>query len=257
MNELEISIVQFLFIYIILLVVLLIMKLCGMNKTLEILMASLKMSVQLVIAGLLLEYIFKINHPAFTLSYLAVMVGFTIYRVLSKNKWMNKNFKIITSLTIAIPNLLIIAFFICVVTSQTLWNPQFLIPIGGMLLGNAMTANNLCLKSFHESLDGQRNRINALIACGAPAKTILMPFVKQSWETALLPTMNSMLGMGIVHLPGMMTGSILAGAVPFTAILYQIAIMIAICSSNMLSCFLTLYLGNKTLIDKSKQTINI
>lgn len=64
---------------------------------------------------------------------------------------------------------------------------------------------------------------------GAAPKKILMPFVKQSLETAMLPTINSMIGMGVVSLPGMMTGQILSGTLPTTAILYQIAIMIAIC----------------------------
>ena len=84
---------------------------------------------------------------------------------------------------------------------------------------------------------------------------ILHPFVKQALETAILPTLNSMLGMGIVSLPGMMTGQILSGTVPTTAILYQIAIMIAICTAVACSCFFALYFGSKTLIHKDIQMI--
>ncbi len=72
--------------------------------------------------------------------------------------------------------------------------------------------------------------MNALLNIGAAPRDILLPFVRQALETALLPTLNSMMGMGIVSLPGMMTGQILSGTLPMTAILYQIAIMIAICT---------------------------
>lgn len=90
---------------------------------------------------------------------------------------------------------------------------------------------------------------------GAAPKKILMPFVKQSLETAMLPTINSMIGMGVVSLPGMMTGQILSGTLPTTAILYQIAIMIAICTMVTSSSFGALYFGYRTLYDSKKQII--
>lgn len=218
-----------------------------MNQTKLLFVASIKMTLQLVIAGLLLEHIFKTDNPIYTLSYLAVMTVFTIHRILSKNMWLNKKFKRITILSVFVSNLFVIGFFIIVVAGQDLWNPQYMIPIGGMILGNTMTAMTLGLKAFRDTLDGQRCKINALLCAGASAQNILLPCVKQALETATLPTLNSMLGMGIVHLPGMMTGQILAGAIPFTAILYQIAIMIAICAANVLSCFIALYFGYQTL----------
>ena len=73
----------------------------------------------------------------------------------------------------------------------------------------------------------------------------------------MLPTLNSMVGMGIVSLPGMMTGQILAGTLPMTSILYQIAIMIAICTAVTSACFGTLYFGSKTLYDKKRQIIQL
>ena len=134
-----------------------------------------------------------------------------------------------------------------------MFNPQYIIPLSGMIMGNAMTGVNLAIKSFRETLDQQRNRINTLINLGIIPQKILLPFVNQSLETALLPTMNSMLGMGIVSLPGMMTGQILSGTLPTTAILYQISIMIAICTVVCLSVFSSLYLGYQTLYNKKNQ----
>ncbi|MDD4079796.1 MAG: ABC transporter permease [Eubacteriales bacterium] len=93
----------------------------------------------------------------------------------------------------------------------------------------------------------------ALINIGASPRNILLPFVRQAMETALLPTLNSMMGKGIVSLPGMMTGQILSGTLPMTAILYQIAIMIAICAVVCLASFGSLHFGYQTLYNGRNQ----
>lgn len=255
MTEIQISLLHFLLIYVLLFVMLFIMKKCRMDQTKLLFWSSVKMTVQLIVAGLLIEYIFKLNNPIYTFMYLGVMILFTIHRILSKNKNLNKKFKLIAAFSVFFSGLFVLGYFIIIVVGQSIFNPQYVIPISGMLLGNTMTAMTLGLKSFREALDGQQNKINALLCAGASVKNVLFPFVKQAMETAILPTLNSMLGMGIVFLPGMMTGQILAGTVPIRAILYQIAIMIAISTAILLSCFGTLYFGYQTLFDKKNQII--
>jgi putative ABC transport system permease protein len=122
-----------------------------------------------------------------------------------------------------------------------------------MVIGNAMTGVSLGLKAFNENINSNKNRINTLINMGASPKRILTPFVNQAIETALLPSLNSMLGMGIISLPGMMTGQILSGTLPTTAILYQIAIIVAISAVTCLAVFCCLYFGAKTLFNKQAQ----
>lgn len=251
----QLQIQQFLLIYLLLLVVLFIMKKCKIDQAKQLIVASIKMTVQLVIAGLILTYIFKNPHPVFTIAYLCAMTGFCIHRVLSKNKDINKRFKIVIALSITMSGVLTILYFICLVVGQSLFNPQYVIPISGMIMGNTMTGVSLGVKTFRESLEGQRTKIHALLCIGASPDTILLPFVKVALETAMLPTLNSMVGMGIVSLPGMMTGQILAGTLPTTAILYQIAIMIAICTAVTCSCFGALFFGYKTLYDKNTDII--
>lgn len=243
----------FLLVYLLLLVVLAIMKKCQISQTKLFILASVRMTVQLVIAGFLLTYIFDNPHPIFTITYLAAMIGFAIYRVLSKNKGLNKRFRIIIGCSMALSGIAMVFFFVAVIVGESLFNPQYVIPLSGMIMGNAMTGVSLGIKSFRDSLAGQRNRIEALLCLGVTPQKILLPFVNQSLETALLPTLNSMLGMGIVSLPGMMTGQILSGTLPTTAILYQIAIMIAICTVVCISVFLSLYLGYRTLYNTKNQ----
>lgn len=251
----QMQIWQFLLIYLLLLIVLAVMKKSKINQTKLLMLASLRMTVQLILAGLILSYIFQNPHPLFILAYVVAMIAFAIHRVISKNKGLNKRFKLYIALSLLIAGVSVTAYFIVAVVGESLLNPQYVIPIAGMLMGNTMTGVSLGIKSFNDSLQGQRNRIESLLNFGVSPDKILLPFVNQSIETALLPTMNSMLGMGIVALPGMMTGQILSGTLPMTAILYQIAIMIAITTVVCLSVFASLYLGYKTLYNKRSQII--
>ena len=247
------SLQRFALIYLFLIIVLFIMKKCRINQTRLLILASMRMTIQLVLAGLILTYILKNPHPAFTVLYILLMTGFAVFMVLSKNKTINKRFKWIVAGSLAITGIAVICFFILAVVGVNIFNPQYTIPISGMIIGNAMTGVSLGLKTFRENIHAQRNRIDTLIFMGVMPRKILTPFVNQAIETALLPTLNSMLGMGIISLPGMMTGQILSGTLPTTAILYQIAIMIAICAVTCLSVFCSLYLGYRTLFNHRDQ----
>lgn len=247
---------QFALVYLLLIIVLVIMKKCKINQTKLLLVASLRMTVQLVLAGLILTCIFENPHPLFTVLYLLAMTAFAIHRILSKNKDLNKKFKLSIAISLSLSGLCIVVFFVAMVVGESIFNPQYVIPLSGMIMGNAMTGVSLGVKTFRESFSGQANKINALLNIGVTPNKILLPFVNRAIETALLPTLNSMLGMGIVSLPGMMTGQILSGTLPTTAILYQIAIMIAVCSVVCLSVFGSLYLGYRTMYNQKNQIIN-
>lgn len=251
----ELNIFQFSIIYILLVIVLAIMKKCKINQTKLLLLASVRMTVQLVLAGFILTYIFKNPHPAFTVLYVFIMTGFAVYTIVSRNKSINSKFKVIVALSLSFTGILIVSFFITVVVGVNIFNPQYTIPISGMIIGNAMTGISLGLKTFNQSIQTERTKVDTLLNMGVTPQKILTPFVNTALETALLPTLNSMLGMGVISLPGMMTGQILSGTLPSTAILYQIAIVIAICTVTCLSVFCSLYLGYRTLYNKRNQMV--
>ncbi|MEG2720615.1 MAG: ABC transporter permease, partial [Oscillospiraceae bacterium] len=107
---------QFLLVYLLLIIVLAIMKKCKIKQTKLLLVASLRMTVQLVLAGLILTYIFENPHPAFTILYLIAMTVFAVHRVLSKNKGLNKKFKLAITFSLSLSGICIMAFFVtCVV----------------------------------------------------------------------------------------------------------------------------------------------
>ncbi len=249
----SLNIAQFSLVYLLLIIALAVMKKCRISQTKLLVVASVRMTVQLVIAGLILTYIFENPHPIFTVIYVICMVAFAVHRVLTRNKGINRRFKLSITFSLAVCGVAIILFFIKIVVGQSIFNPQYVIPLSGMIMGNAMTGVSLAVKTFRESLETQKNHIDTLLNIGVTPKKILLPFVNQALETALLPTLNSMLGMGIVSLPGMMTGQILSGTMPATAILYQISIMIAICTVVCIACFGSLYIGYRTLYNARNQ----
>lgn len=249
----QLGIIPFSVVYLLLLIVLAVMSYCRIDQSRLLLVASLRMTVQLILAGLVLTYVFANPHPAFTLAYIVIMLLFASHRVLSLNKQLSQQFKLIVFGSLAASSLSLIVFLIGAVIRTDIFNPQYTIPLGGMVIGNAMTGLNLALKTFYEQLQLQRPRLEALQNLGVEPQCILYPIANRALETALLPTLNSMLGMGVVALPGMMTGQILSGTLPSTAILYQIAVMITVCCVTCLSVFGALYGGCRTMWNRRKQ----
>ena len=249
----QLNFLAFCLVYFLLLIVLFFMKKSKINQTKLLMVASVRMTVQLVLVGFILTYIIKNPHPLFTIAFLLVMILFSIGLVLSKNRHINIKFKVAVALSITISGILVLAFFVLAVVGENFFNPQYTIPLAGMIIGNAMTGVTLGLKTFNDNLKTGRQKIDTPLNLGATPKKILMPYVNNALETALMPTINSMLGMGIIFLPGMMTGQILSGTLPTTAIMYQIAIMIAICTSVCLTVFCSLNFGYRTLYNKRNQ----
>ncbi len=252
-SAVQISILNFSLIYLLLLLVGFVMKLSKISQTKLLVIASVRMTLQLILAGYVLMYLLEEAHSSLVILYVLVMTVFAIYRVLSVNKEINIKFKCIIAASISLSALLIIAFFIKIVVGESIVNPQYLIPISGMILGNAMTGVALGVKTFMAKIKDSKLQIEVLLNQGAKPKKILLPMVNHALETALLPTINSMLGMGIVSLPGMMTGQILSGESPMSAILYQISITICISTVVCLTVFLSLNFGYKTLYNKENQ----
>lgn len=175
MGVVRLQISQFALIYALLLIVLFIRKKYKVDQTKLLIVSSMKMTLQLFIAGFILTYIFKNPSPIYTIAYLCVMTGFTIYRVLSDNKGLNSSFKRVISISIALSGLFIIFYFIYIVVGESILNPQYIIPISGMVMGNIMTATSLGIKTFREALNGQRAKINALLSVGASAEKYFHP----------------------------------------------------------------------------------
>ena len=249
----ELSIIGFALIYLLLFVIIAVMRRSRIDQTKTLIVACLRMTVQLMLAGLLLTLVFDNPSPWITSIYVFVMILFASHLVISKNKWLNRKFKTYVTLAIGSSGLSVLLYFVLIVMNADIFNPQYAIPLAGMIVGNSMTGMTLGLKAFSNELTSNANRIETLLNTGAEPKAVMNPFVNKAVEFAMMPTINSMLGMGIISLPGMMTGQILSGTAPAVAVLYQIAILIAIAAAVCMTVFIALNLGYRTLYNQRDQ----
>ncbi len=147
-------------------------------------------------------------------------------------------------------------FFIVVVLGVAPWyNPRYFIPIAGMLIGNSMTGISLGVNRLVDGMRSQRHVIESALMLGATPKMAAKNYVNAAFDAAILPTINSMVGMGIVFLPGMMTGQILSGTSPVTAIEYQIVIMLGILGSVTLTVIMFVQLAYKSFFNAQQQLV--
>ena len=193
--------------------------------------ATFRMLIQLTLVGYVLRYIFYSEAPSLLLIILILMVFVSTYIALGVVKKDRANLFWITILAIAIGggvNLLIVTKFILVLDPW--YQPRYLIPLAGMIFSSAMNGVSLAVERLYTELG--RN------VTYQDAKGLAM-------KAALLPITNSLLAVGLVSLPGMMTGQILSGISPLIAVRYQIVVMCMIFSSVGLSSYLFLVLNNK------------
>ena len=116
-----------------------------------------------------------------------------------------------------------------------------------------MTGIALGVTRLVDGMHSEKHLIESALMLGATPKMTAKQIVDNAFDSAILPTINSMVGMGIVFLPGMMTGQILSGISPMTAIEYQIAIMLGILGSVALTVIVFVQLGYKTFFNKENQ----
>lgn len=251
----SLSVLQLSIAYIFVLIMLLIFKSRGIKREKQILIATTRMTVQLTLMGYVLMFVF--SNPSWWLTSLmiVIMISFAIYNIIKRVKIaMSKELKRIITISIVFGALVTAVFFIVVVLSVRPWfNPQYFIPISGMIIGNSMTGIALGANKLCSDMEEKRFEIENSLMLGATPVAATKQIVNNAFDSAILPTMNNMLTMGIVSLPGMMTGQILSGTFPLTAIKYQIGIMLAILGSTAVSTVLFVTLGYRTFFTKDNR----
>ena len=201
--------------------------------------STFRMTLQLILVGYILSYIFDKPSPYITLLILGIIEIFAILNAIKRLKIKSKMMKKLTAVSILVGSITVLFYFLLIVIKITPWyNPQFFIPISGMVIGNTMTGVTLALKTYMTGFKDNKELVNGSLMIGASPKAATQFIAKEAIDNARLPSLNKMFGMGIVFLPGMMTGQILSGISPNTAIIYQIVIMLASFSSNAISVIL-------------------
>lgn len=214
----------------------------GVTRSLAV--AATRMVVQLLLVGLILRYLFELKSPWLTLGVVVIMIGFAGYEIMSRQ---DRKLTGLWSYGIGVSTMTFAAVTVTLLALSTQlrpdpwWDARYAVPILGMLLGNAMTGISLGLNNLLNAVARERWAVEAQIALGFPRDVALRPFIRRALRTAIMPTVNSMAATGVVSLPGMMTGQILAGADPVEAVKYQILIMFLIGGSTGIGAVTAIY----------------
>ena len=220
----------------------------------QLLWASIRMVLQLLAVGYLLNLIFTVHSPLPVLLMLLAMTGFSLQVAGSRSKKRMPHFYRVMGSSIMIGCGGITCYFCLLVVGYSPWyDPRYLIPLAGMIIGNAMNGASLAAERLSSEMHDRREEIETAICLGANARQAAESAVRAAYTAALIPTMNTMAATGIVALPGMMTGQILSGTEPVVAVRYQIAIMCAITGSVAITSFLILLQGYRHYFTKAHQ----
>lgn len=217
----------------------------------DLIYSILRMTIQLTIMGFILDKIFQIQLPLIVTSIFLIMILFATHTIIRRSSISFLGVYRILFFSIVFGSTPVIFFFLLLVIHNQPWyDPKYFIPLAGMVMGNSMNGSALALERFYDDIKTRYREIETIISFGATANEASHESFRKAYRSALLPILTNMTGMGIVFLPGMMTGQILGGSPPLTAIKYQIAIMAAILGSVALTSFLILTLEYRHFFNK-------
>ncbi len=214
----------------------------GQSK--DLFWSGLRMFVQLLVVGYVLHLIFALKTPLPVLLILIVMVGFAVQTIGARVQTKMPHFYRVVGTAILFGCGGMTFFFCSLVIGLEPWyDPRYLIPLSGMIIGNSMTGASLAVERLAAEFRERRDEIEAGLCLGGSIQSVSETAVGSAFRAALIPSVNAMAAMGLVFLPGMMTGQILSGTEPLIAVKYQIAIMCVITGSVSLTTFFILKLG--------------
>jgi putative ABC transport system permease protein len=222
----------------------------GLTRQLTI--ATLRMIVQLLLVGLVLEVLFSLVSPLWTGLAALAMLLFAGREIMARQERRLTGFwayGLGTSCMLVAATLVTLFALVVQVNPDPWYHPRYALPLLGMVLGNTMTGIALGLHTLTTGLTRDRAAVEARLALGATRYEAVLPVSRAAMRTALMPIINSMAATGLVALPGMMTGQILAGADPVQAVKYQILVMFLIAGGTGLGATSAVMAGGRRLTD--------
>lgn len=206
----------------------------------DLLIGTIRCFAQLMVIGYVLKAIFQADRWYWVVLTLSVMIGVAGFEAVRREKKKAPGTYPIVIAAIGGSTLLVIAFTVLFVVRVKPWyNPQYVIPMMGMLISNAMNGASLLVNRMRGEFASNRDLIEAKLSLGATPAQAVERLVTDAIRAAMIPAINYLMVIGLVALPGMMTGQIIAGADPSESVRYQIAIMYMITASNALTIYVT------------------
>lgn len=205
----------------------------------DIIWSTLRAIIQLLIVGYILKYIFQVDHEILTIAMVMFICFNAAWNAKKRSKYIDKIF--ITAF-IAITSGTFLTLIILISSKAIAFTPMQVIPITGMIAGNAMIAVGLCFNNLGQRFSSQQQQIQEMLSLGATPKVASAAIIRESIRASLIPTVDSAKTVGIVSLPGMMSGLIFAGVDPLEAVKYQIMVTFMLLATASLSTILAGYM---------------
>lgn len=222
----------------------------GMGK--DILWSVSRAVVQLVIVGYVLKSIFDVNNSWLTvLMVLFICVNAALN---ARKRGHNIDNAFLISF-VAIASGTAMTLIILILSGAIEFLPMQVIPISGMIAGNAMVAVGLCYSSLNQRFNDNRQKILEMLSLGASVKLASGRIIRDSIRSAMIPTVDAAKTVGLVSLPGMMSGLIFAGIDPLKAIKYQIMVTFMLIGTASMSTIIAVYLSYRRFYNARAQLI--
>lgn len=205
----------------------------GLGLERDIATGTVRTFVQLLAVGFVLQQLFGAARWYWVILALAIMTTVAAYNAMKRQAGAKQGLFVVMASAIATAAAITLVLVIGVVLRVRPWyQPQYVIPIAGMIIGNSMNGAALVVNRLHSELTLRRSAVEAALALGAPAREAASLALRESLRAAMMPTINSMMTVGLVQLPGMMTGQIISGVSPLDAVRYQIVVMLMIAAAT-------------------------
>ena len=218
----------------------------------QIIISALRTTIQLLSIGYILKFVFTLNSPIIILliSLVMLFVGAREINARQKKKMKGYRYFFISSFSMFISSFLLTILTLYFILETNPWyEARYAIPLLGMLLGNTMTGIALSLNYLIDTTIKSKQTIEQRLLLGQNKTEVLLEIRKDAIRNGMIPTINSMATAGLVSLPGMMTGQILAENPPVTAVMYQIRIMFLICAGTGFGVFITVLWVSDSFFD--------
>ncbi|MBT5230762.1 MAG: ABC transporter permease [Methylococcales bacterium] len=210
-----------------------------------------RMFIQLSLIALILTTLFEHVSLPFMVGIAVIMLLAAGFEVTSrqKNKFTQYWGYVIGAGSMGVSSFMVCIFALAILNVDPWYHPQYAIPLLGMLLGNTLNGTAICMDRLTESAVRDQKLIEARLLLGHNWLDATETQRHNALHSALIPTINSMAAAGLVSMPGMMTGQILAGVDPALAVKYQLFIFMLIAGSTMFSAYVVTLVGTKRLFD--------
>ncbi|MFE4712475.1 MULTISPECIES: ABC transporter permease [unclassified Paenibacillus] len=205
----------------------------GLEK--DIAVGTVRSAVQLLVVGYVLQFIFNAEHIIYIILIILFMIAVASWNAAKRGKGLPGLFWRI-ALAISASELLMMGILLGLHIIKA--TPQYIIPISGMTIGSAMIVSGLFINHIKQEVQSNKGEIETLLSLGATAQQAMQKVRASSVKFSMIPTIDGMKTVGLVQLPGMMTGMIIAGADPIIAVRYQILIVFSFTASAAITSML-------------------